>query len=89
MDEALSHPFVRKYHDPVKEPSCSEPFDFGFETTHLSKESLKAAILTEIDNFKVISTSFSRDEATLNKVGMSVGPRFKGHDARPDWRVRF
>ena len=53
MDEALSHPFVRKYHDPAKEPSSSEPFDFGFETTHLSKESLKAALLTEIEIFKV------------------------------------
>ena len=58
MDEALSHPFVRKYHDPAKEPSSSEPFDFGFETTHLSKESLKAALLTEIEIFKVAQFHF-------------------------------
>ena len=53
MEEALEHPFLAKYHDPSNEPFCLKPFDFSFESTHLSKESLKAAVQVEIDRFKV------------------------------------
>ena len=53
VEEALEHPFLAKYHDPTTEPFCPKPFDFSFESTHLSKESLKAALQTEIDIFKV------------------------------------
>ena len=53
MEEALEHPFLGKYHDPATEPYCPKTFDFSFESTHLSKESLKVALQTEIDVFKV------------------------------------
>ena len=49
--EALSHPYLSRYHDPKEEPVCSPPFDFSFEKKLLSKDDLRKAIYEEIDTY--------------------------------------
>ncbi|XP_053547558.1 mitogen-activated protein kinase 7-like [Bombina bombina] len=49
--EALRHPFLSKYHDPDDEPECVPAFDFDFDKKILTKEQIKEAIVSEIDNF--------------------------------------
>ncbi|XP_077170652.1 mitogen-activated protein kinase 7 [Paroedura picta] len=49
--EALSHPFLAKYHDPDDEPDCVPAFDFDFDKQVLTKERIKEAIVAEINDF--------------------------------------
>ena len=49
--DALSHPYLSRYHDPKEEPVCSPPFDFEFEKNLVSKEDLRKAIFEEIDTY--------------------------------------
>ena len=49
--EALSHPYLTRYHDPKEEPVCSPPFDFSFEKKLISKEDLRKAICEEIGSY--------------------------------------
>ena len=49
--DALSHPYLGRYHDPKEEPVCSPPFDFSFEKNLVNKEDLRKAIFEEIDTY--------------------------------------
>ena len=49
--DALSHPYLTRYHDPKEEPVCSPPFDFEFEKNLVNKEDLRKAIFEEIDTY--------------------------------------
>ena len=49
--DALSHPYLSRYHDPKEETVCSPPFDFSFEKKLVSKEDLRKAIFEEIDTY--------------------------------------
>ncbi|KAJ7314151.1 hypothetical protein JRQ81_006091 [Phrynocephalus forsythii] len=51
VGEALSHPFLAKYHDPDDEPDCIPAFDFDFDKQVLTKEQIKEAIVAEINDF--------------------------------------
>ncbi|KTW28136.1 mitogen-activated protein kinase 1 [Pneumocystis carinii B80] len=50
-EEALEHPYLIIWHDPKKEPVCSEQFDFGFEAID-SIEEIKQMIIDEVLRFK-------------------------------------
>ncbi|XP_022107362.1 mitogen-activated protein kinase 7-like isoform X2 [Acanthaster planci] len=41
VKEALSHPFLAKYHDPDDEPDCFPVFDFSFEQEDLTKQQIR------------------------------------------------
>lgn len=49
--QALEHPYLAKYHDADDEPVCVPAFDFEFDRQPMSKEQIKEAILTEIQDF--------------------------------------
>uniref|UniRef100_A0A8D2IU00 Protein kinase domain-containing protein n=1 Tax=Varanus komodoensis TaxID=61221 RepID=A0A8D2IU00_VARKO len=51
VGEALSSPFLAKYHDPDDEPDCIPAFDFDFDKQVLTKEQIKEAIVAEINDF--------------------------------------
>ncbi|XP_038056233.1 mitogen-activated protein kinase 7-like [Patiria miniata] len=41
VKDALSHPFLAKYHDPDDEPECFPTFDFSFEQDELTKQQIR------------------------------------------------
>ncbi|OJJ70663.1 hypothetical protein ASPBRDRAFT_180824 [Aspergillus brasiliensis CBS 101740] len=45
---ALEHRYLQIYHDPTDEPSVERPFDWSFDGTQLSKETLKLMIYAEV-----------------------------------------
>lgn len=51
VDDALAHPFLRKYHDPTDEPECAS-FDFDFAGQDaLSPDDIRESILAEIASY--------------------------------------
>ena len=51
VEDALTHPFLEKYHDDEDEPLCVPPFNFDFEKEVMTKEKLKEVIAKEIEDF--------------------------------------
>jgi mitogen-activated protein kinase 7 len=49
--EALEHPYFSVWHDPVDEPSCEVPFDFGFERED-STNGMRDLIVEEVRSFR-------------------------------------
>ncbi|XP_062514279.1 mitogen-activated protein kinase 7-like [Corticium candelabrum] len=49
--EALSHPYLAKYHDVDDEPVCVPPFDFSFENQVMTKDYLKKALEEEVMDY--------------------------------------
>uniref|UniRef100_A0A8C1XQY9 Mitogen-activated protein kinase n=1 Tax=Cyprinus carpio TaxID=7962 RepID=A0A8C1XQY9_CYPCA len=49
--QALTHPYLAKYHDADDEPVCVPAFDFEFDQQPMGKEQIKEAILAEIQDF--------------------------------------
>ncbi|XP_078599530.1 uncharacterized protein LOC144874819 [Branchiostoma floridae x Branchiostoma japonicum] len=52
VEDALSHPYLSKYHDPDDEPICIPAFDFDFERRTMTRDQIKQAILSEIDEYE-------------------------------------
>lgn len=50
-NEALQHPYLAVWHDPVDEIDCQKKFDFGFESED-STEGMKKMIVEEVMNFR-------------------------------------
>ncbi|PWN19795.1 Pkinase-domain-containing protein [Microstroma glucosiphilum] len=50
-EEALQHPYLAVWHDPIDEPLCPRKFDFGFEAVD-DTEGMKALILEEVRSFR-------------------------------------
>jgi mitogen-activated protein kinase 1/3 len=51
IEEALSHPYLEQYYDPLDEPICEEPFTYEMELDDLPKEKLKELIFEETESF--------------------------------------
>lgn len=47
VEEALKHPYLELYYDPLDEPVAEEPFTFEMELDDLPKERLKELIWEE------------------------------------------
>ena len=45
VEQALEHPYLASLHDVNDEPSCSDPFEFNFESEDLSGEEVIADII--------------------------------------------
>ncbi|KZT41979.1 kinase-like protein [Sistotremastrum suecicum HHB10207 ss-3] len=58
-EEALNHPYVQVWHDPLDEPVCDTPFDFGFEEED-SIEGMKQLIVEEVNKFRSLVRSQAR-----------------------------
>ncbi|XP_066298763.1 mitogen-activated protein kinase 7-like [Branchiostoma lanceolatum] len=52
VEDALSHSYLSKYHDPDDEPICIPAFDFDFERQTMTRDQIKQAILSEIDEYE-------------------------------------
>lgn len=62
VTDALSHPYLNKYHDPDDEPICVPTFNFDFEKQKLTTEVLREQIYKEIMGYhkpRAPSLSFS------------------------------
>ena len=51
VDEALEHPYLSIWHDPVDEPVCSQKFEFSFEVVSDMNE-LKQMVIDEVLDFR-------------------------------------
>ena len=51
VDEALEHPYLEVWHDPLDEPSCPKKFDFAFEAVD-DLLSMKEMIIHEVRAFR-------------------------------------
>lgn len=50
-EQALEHPYLAVWHEPLDEPTCSDKFDFGFE--HVDDvEGMRALIVKEVEEFR-------------------------------------
>ncbi|KAI8507178.1 Mitogen-activated protein kinase 7 [Branchiostoma belcheri] len=52
VEDALSHSYLSKYHDPDDEPICIPAFDFDFERQTMTRDQIRQAILSEIDEYE-------------------------------------
>jgi len=52
VEQALSHPFLESVRNLDDEPTCREPFDFGFESSAVSLNDYKILIHEEVEMFK-------------------------------------
>ncbi|PVF97016.1 CMGC/MAPK/ERK protein kinase [Serendipita vermifera] len=50
-EDALKHPYLSVWHDPMDEPSCQSKFDFGFEEEE-TIEGMKKMIVDEVAQFR-------------------------------------
>lgn len=51
VENALTHPYLKVWHDPADEPVCSTKFDFTFEAVD-DLETMKQMILQEVASFR-------------------------------------
>lgn len=55
VEQALAHPYLEAYHDPMDEPTCPsippEFFDFDMHKDDISREELKKLLFDEIATF--------------------------------------
>ncbi|CCH46402.1 Mitogen-activated protein kinase SLT2/MPK1 [Wickerhamomyces ciferrii] len=51
VEEALTHPYLKVWHDPADEPICSSKFDFAFEEVD-DLEAMRQMILDEVESFR-------------------------------------
>jgi len=51
VEEALTHPYLKVWHDPADEPICQSKFDFAFEEVD-DLESMRQMILDEVESFR-------------------------------------
>ncbi|CAG8546755.1 4949_t:CDS:10 [Acaulospora colombiana] len=53
VEEALEHPYLAVWHDPNDEPTCSEPFDFSFESVD-DPDQMRVMIAQEVSTFRAL-----------------------------------
>ncbi|XP_069507970.1 mitogen-activated protein kinase 7 isoform X2 [Ambystoma mexicanum] len=80
--EALRHPFLSKYHDPDDEPNCVPAFDFDFDKRVLTKEQIKEAIVSEINDFH------DKREGIRRQINFKPALRPAGTDASEEPAVQ-
>ncbi|XP_033116181.1 mitogen-activated protein kinase 7-like [Anneissia japonica] len=59
--DALKHPYLAKYHDPLDEPLCFPQFDFSFENEKMDKEQVRGKVIKIIEKYH-------RHKKTASKV---------------------
>ncbi|OQV25295.1 Mitogen-activated protein kinase 14 [Hypsibius exemplaris] len=50
-EQALAHPYLADYHDPLDEPICELPYDQAFEELEIPIDEWKKLVLAEVDTF--------------------------------------
>ncbi|CAH7666880.1 kinase-like domain-containing protein [Phakopsora pachyrhizi] len=73
-NEALKHPYLSLWHDPVDEIDCREKFNFGFESEETT-EGMKQMIVDEVMSFRRLVRPHLDQQQTL-KPG---GPNSESH----------
>jgi mitogen-activated protein kinase 7 len=85
--EALEHPYLAVWHDPVDEPSCEVPFDFSFERED-STNGMRDLIVDEVRSFRALVRQHAMPQpqaphhelppapAPPQSTGAGVGPAF-------------
>lgn len=75
-EEALLHPYLSVWHDPVDEPLCSKKFDFGFEAVD-DVEGMKRLILEEVKSFRseVRGQSLARERSVRRQDSLPIPSR--------------
>ncbi|TXT08813.1 hypothetical protein VHUM_02941 [Vanrija humicola] len=88
--EALEHPYLAVWHDPIDEPVCEAPFDFSFERED-SSSGMRDLIIDEVRSFRQLVRQnvapapagqphdLPPAPAAVSQPGAGVGPAF--HDA--------
>lgn len=51
VEEALTHPYLKVWHDPADEPICASKFDFKFEEVD-ELDTMRQMILDEVESFR-------------------------------------
>jgi len=62
VEDALSHPYFKSLHIPKKEVTCTQPFDFEFERTKMTRQLLRDFMWEEIFHFR---TNLRKEKDTL------------------------
>ncbi|XP_071945451.1 uncharacterized protein [Antedon mediterranea] len=63
--DALKHPYLAKYHDPLDEPLCFPQFDFSFENEKMTKEHIQEKVA------KIIA-KYHRHKKPISKVPLGT-----------------
>ncbi|BFZ63973.1 mitogen-activated serine/threonine-protein kinase [Saitoella coloradoensis] len=64
VEEALEHPYLSVWHDPSDEPTCSQEFDFGFESVQ-DVDEMRQMILEEVVDFRKVVRMPPEQQAAL------------------------
>jgi len=73
-EEALAHPYLAVWHDPMDEPACTVPFDFSFEEED-SIEGMKRLIVDEVNSFRGLVRSQARAAQTKRQDTLPIPSR--------------
>lgn len=73
-EEALAHPYLSVWHDPLDEPSCNSAFDFSFEDED-SIEGMKRLIVDEVNSFRGLVRSQARAAQTKRQDTLPIPSR--------------
>ncbi|CAO1622151.1 unnamed protein product [Sympodiomycopsis kandeliae] len=78
-EEALLHPYLSVWHDPIDEPLCQRKFDFGFESVD-DVEGMKHLILKEVESFRNEvrghhSSSLTREKSVKRQESLPIPSR--------------
>lgn len=69
--DALSHPYLRLYHDPTDEPVVKETFDWSFDNTQTTVENWKRIVYKEVWKFRTLEVK------TGNEMNLHMGGKPK------------
>ncbi|KAG0146428.1 hypothetical protein CROQUDRAFT_657410 [Cronartium quercuum f. sp. fusiforme G11] len=75
-NEALEHPYLAVWHDPIDEIDCKDKFDFGFEAEETT-EGMKKLIVEEVTNFRrmVRPNAPTRQNSTSGREALPIPSR--------------
>lgn len=73
VEEALTHPYLKVWHDPADEPICASKFDFTFEEVD-DLDVMRTMILEEVESFR----EFVRKPIDEQQLELS-NPEAMGH----------
>jgi len=65
-EDALNHPYLGVWHDPMDEPVCPKTFDFGFEEEE-SIEGMKQLIVDEVNQFRATVRAQARGGSAVRR----------------------
>jgi len=73
-EEALAHPYLAVWHDPLDEPVCQMQFDFSFEDED-TIEGMKRLIVDEVNDFRKLVRSQARAQQARRQDSLPIPSR--------------